>query len=113
MVLCVKCWCDVMCSPPIQVLGLHLTYRTPKRVVFDSMPERGVVYNMLVYREGRYGDLHPRGNVLVIIQRKPTFAHLRYAHTHTSICRVVPFQVRKEPFWRGFSISVQVILLLR
>ena len=36
-VLCVKCWCDVMCSPPMQVLGLHLTYRTPKRVVFDSM----------------------------------------------------------------------------
>ena len=45
-------WCDVL--SPIQVLGLHLTYRTPKRVVFDSMPELGVVYNMLVYGEGRY-----------------------------------------------------------
>ena len=54
-----KWWCDVMCSPPIQVLGLHLTYRTPKRVVFDSMPEQGVVYNMLVYGEGRYGAYIP------------------------------------------------------
>ena len=39
--------------------GLRLTYRTPKRVVLDSMREQGVVYNMLVSGDGRYGAYIP------------------------------------------------------
>ena len=85
MVLRVKCWCDVMCSPPIQVLGLHLTYRTPKRVVFDSM-----VYNVLVYGEGQFGAYIPVA-MDWIIQRKPTLASSRVCpqtRLHLLLCAI-------------------------
>ena len=65
MYIYVKCWCDVMCSPPIQVLGLHLTYRTPKRVVFDSMPEPGGGLQHAGVQGGVVWSLHPHGNVLM------------------------------------------------
>ena len=99
----------MMCSPPIHVLGLHLTYRTPKRVVFDSM-----VYNVLVYGEGQYGTYKPMAMHSCDYSEETNTCIISGMPTHTPpFVAFVPFQVRREPFWRGFTISVQVILLPR
>ena len=51
-----ECWCVPVLS---QVEGLQLSYKTPKRVVLDSMREQGVIYNMLVFGGGRHGAYIP------------------------------------------------------